>query len=474
MPWEEWHGLWEHPFTPMAIPTSDGRHYQCTRNGANAAHTLTSQVWVAREDYRAAFERKVFERESFKAIGDAISLCKTHLPGDQSGDSEPAPEFYKAVAQDYEKGLNDLAAKVKRTLNRHIPCHLFHRDQHVPAFEVGPVTFLPRAEWISRYVVDPPVHRLLDRFERGEITRDDLRRAVQDQRDDGETDAIELIDFLGHFGWVGTVTVEGTEAGRGHEKASTLVGLALDAVGLRFTIEDARSFAKAGQQHHYNEARLATNEAGQFTKGWSMFRPGLSGPPGRLAAKMKSEQPFLEMTGSLLHAYLAARGSGRALHAVERWVNALYWFGAARREASDFIAVVDYGCAMDGVSGAGGSIGPMTEFAEAVLRPDAVPATESGLTVKEAVRRVYAEGRNKLAHGEEPGLLEDQQEARRISDMLVSLLLNEFTPVLAELIKAKHRMLSLDEKRFYRALIAHMRIRALPSPLDNDGSEQPS
>ncbi|MGK6323733.1 hypothetical protein ACMGDM_11700 [Sphingomonas sp. DT-51] len=271
MPWEEWHALWEHPFTPMAIPTSDGRQYQFTQNGANAAHTLTSQVWAARQDYRAAFIRKVFERESFKAIGEAVSLCKSHLPDDESGASEPTPEFIKAVVRDYEQSLDDLAAKVKRTLRRHIPCHLFHRDQKVPAFKVGPINFRPRDDWASRYVLDPPVRQLLDRFERGEITRDDLRRAVHDGRDDGrddgETDAIELIDFLGNYDWVGTVTIEGSDAGRGPEKASALIGLALDVVGLRFTLEDARSFAKAGQQHQSHEARLATNEAGQFAKG---------------------------------------------------------------------------------------------------------------------------------------------------------------------------------------------------------------
>jgi hypothetical protein len=69
---------------------------------------------------------------------------------------------------------------------------------------------------------------------------------------------------------------------------------------------------------------------------------------------MAGEQAVRDAAGCILQPTVDGRRSGQALHLVERWANALYWVGEARREASDFMAVVDYGCAADGLSGAGG------------------------------------------------------------------------------------------------------------------------
>ena len=110
------------------------------------------------------------------------------------------------------------------------------------------------------------------------------------------------------------------------------------------------------------------------------------------------------------------------MHLVERWANALYWVGEARREVSDFMAVANYGCAADGLSGAGGKANEMTAFAEAALKPEGEAVPDGRLTVDAAVHKVYREGRNKLAHGEMLGLLEDLAEPRAIGQALLSAL----------------------------------------------------
>lgn len=46
-------------------------------------------------------------------------------------------------------------------LDRHIPCHLFHQNQAVPAFGVGPVKFLPRAECLDSFIKNPDVRDLI-------------------------------------------------------------------------------------------------------------------------------------------------------------------------------------------------------------------------------------------------------------------------------------------------------------------------
>ena len=127
---------------------------------------------------------------------------------------------------------------------------------------------------------------------------------------------------------------------------------------------------------------------------------------------------------------------------------------------ADFMAVVDYGCAADGLSGAGGDAKAMTEFAEAALNPKAAPTGAGSLSVSDAVSKIYREGRNKLAHGEESGLFEDQSDTRAIGDNLLSLLMNELTPEIAEIIANRPQILTIPEEHAYRALITRLKSRS--------------
>ena len=459
MPFDEWQKLWTSPFIPMAIPAGQDREYQCTQTAVDAAHKLTSQTWKQRADLRQTISRSAFDRLSFTAIGQTITLSPTHLPpGQQTGTPDRA--FYAAMAADYAASLDVAATKARPDYDRHIPCHLFDVSQGVAPFAVGPVRFLPRVEWIRTYVTDPTVFRLVDRIERGTLSPTGLsKRALTPGATQEVLAARDIISFLGNFPWIATIRVRGHEPNQSHHKAAVIVGLATDLIGLRFHLEDARRFARAGQRHLLNEARLATDMNGRFLRGWTSQRPGIGGRPGAVAAKMRAEQPFFDAAGQALEAYVVGRNSGKAPHLVERWANAVYWFGEARREASDFMAVVDYGCAADGLSGAGGDARVLTEFANAALNPKSSATPTGGISIPDAVTRIYREGRNKLAHGEEPGLFEDQSETRRLGDELVSLLLNEITAELAEILTNRPALLTVSEQHAYRALVTRLKNR---------------
>lgn len=72
-----------------------------------------------------------------------------------------------------------------------------------------------------------------------------------------------------------------------------------------------------------------------------------------------------------------------------------------------------------------------------------------------AVHKVYREGRNKLAHGEMSGLLEDLAEPRAVGEALFDVV----TPVLADLLRNEPNLPKLDEKRAYRLLEAKLAAR---------------
>ncbi len=101
----------------------------------------------------------------------------------------------------------------------------------------------------------------------------------------------------------------------------------------------------------------------------------------------------------------------------------------------------------------------MIAFAETALKPGGEAVPEGALTVDAAVHKVYREGRNKLAHGEMSGLLEDLAEPRAVGEALLSALFDVVTPVLADLLQNEPNFPNLDEKRAYRLLEAKLASR---------------
>ena len=455
---DEWLALCPNPLVPLALPVSAGGQYQLTQAGVDAAHALTDQVWKARKDFRQTIVRKSFDRLSFTAIGDAVANSPAYIDPNEDtlGDS-----FYAAVAADYSAKLESLTNMARSDVDRHIPCHLFDQNQCVAGFAVGPVEFLPRAEWLTRYVTNNVRIDLIQEVESQTVSYEDLkRRALSQGASQDLQEAWRILSALRNFFWVATLRVSNHEPDQSHLKASVIVGLAIDAVGVRFHANAALKFTRMGRQHLYSEERLASTPDGRFLSGWSIRMPGLGAKPGALATKMAAERPFLDNAGKIFEAYMAGRQTGSAPHLVEHWMNALYWFGEARREASDFMAVVNYGCAVDGLSGAGGVCKKIVEFAEAALNPKGEPTPAGSLSVADAVERLYAGGRNKLAHGEAPGLFEDLSELRAIGDDVLAKLFNVITIELADFIRNKPDYLTISKDHAFRALKTRLEQRS--------------
>ena len=461
MPHDDWWALSQSPLVPLAIPISDGREYRVTQIGDEAAHKLTDQMWEQREDIRQRVLRQAFKRLSFRAIGQSIWSAVARLlekNADDEASDEIDPVFYEDLAADFRKTLDGLVEQAGRDIDQHIPCELFHADQLVPAFSVGPVEFRPRSDWIAQFVKDPEARNIVEQVERRELTIEDIRRrGAELENGRALQGARTAITCLRGFSWVGTVRTAGHEFRQSHWKSSILVGLAIDAVGLRFHSEEARQLKRAGRGHLDVEYRLATSvDDGRFIHGWSAHLPGLGSAPGALAERIQEEREFLNAAGRILDDYAEHRQEGDAPVLVERWVNALHWVGEARREVHDFMAVVKYGCAVDMISGGGGSRA-ITGFVEAALeRRDGGEQQSGTLSVADAVEMVYREGRSRLAHGGTPGLLEDFSNPRRVGDALLACLFYPVTLALAELIAEGSPTLTLCRKIAFRALEARM------------------
>jgi hypothetical protein len=278
---DDWRKLWPHPFTSMAISVGHGREQPCTQKGINAAHKLAEQSWEERGDLRQTVSRSAFTRLAFNAIGMAVTNSPTHLPADMH-EGVVEDSFYDAVAADYSANLELLAAQARNDLDRHIPCHLFDADQNVPSFEVGPVHFRTRSDWIAAFVNKPGVLVHIREAEQHRLGRAELMaRLLGPSAGEDARQAWNVLSTIGSYAWVATVRLAAHESARSHDKAATIVGLAIDAIGLRFHLEDARRFAKAGRQHLFNEDRLATTLDGRTLLGASSPAPVSAAHPAR-------------------------------------------------------------------------------------------------------------------------------------------------------------------------------------------------
>jgi hypothetical protein len=457
----DWLALSTAPMVQLAIPVDPSREYRVTQKGVNAAHELTQQTWNSREDLRQTIARVEFDRLSFTAIGQALRQCFAQLPNSADEGQDKVPEsFFSEMADQYAANLDELSAKVRTIVDRHIPCHLFHSDQNVPGFSIGPVEFMPRNDWLNRYVKKPGALTYIRDVHAGSMTMEELKKeALSPNRQEGVYNAWSILRSLRGFEWVATMRTSDHELTQSQKKASIIVGLAMDIIGLRFRVDDARRFTMAGRASLIGEDRIATTLDGKFLGGTSALMPGIGGRPGALTAMMQGERPFFDAAGHILRAYVDGRQSGPACHLIERWANALYWIGEARREESDFMAVVNYGCAVDGLSGAGGDAKLITEFAQAALNPQGDALSDQGRSITDAVNAVYREGRNKLAHGEAPGLFEDLSGTRATGDILLSGLFDVVTTELGSLVANADPILDVGEKHAYRAFLARMKKR---------------
>ena len=468
IPDEKWWASNPSPLVPRVIRASGDREYRVTEEGLRAAHRLTEQEWWAREEFRQTIARESFDRLSFGAIGRTIESATAHL-SPESGDGEDGgmteASFYHELAKDYNRALVALADEARVDADRHIPCTLFREDQDVPAFAVGPVQFRPRSEWIGRFAPEVAERDAAQQASGGEISAEPVRdRAAHKERSQAAQNAWVVKTSLRGFSWVATIRAIGHEHKQAHRKMSMIAELAIDVVGLRFLAEDARRFSLAGRGYVHAEHGLATTLDGGLIHGSSLNLPGLASKPGALADTMKAEGGFLEAAGRILQVYVDCRQKGRAPHLVERWVNGLFWFGEARREGSDFMAVVKYGCAADVLSGAGGRPQGIVAFAMAAFEPrNEAEGAEPDVAdqIKDAVWKVYERGRSGLAHGGIPGVLEDLTKERKVGDFLLVNLFDAVTFELAEIVEKRECVLKVPEKHAYRFLRLRLRARAL-------------
>jgi hypothetical protein len=319
-----------------------------------------------------------------------------------------------AFSKQLQQGLTDRLARTKADIEYSFPCHLFD-DVNVGQFNIGPVRFLPRLNWLDHVEEHGGGDANWAKLVRaawggGSATTEDI--IIDKWR--AETISTGFRDCC----WVAIVMVTTNELGRSDEAAGILARLAIDALGAPMSASRAIRLAILGDALDLSRCIAVLQSPGGKSGIW--FRS----PDLRMGDETNAAQDFLQATADYRDAAgrafeeLKTPSSNGSASLRRRWCDALFWFGAARRNTTEFMALVHYGVALD-ILAKGGKDGGITDLLSKLFARSPTEETD-GTTLKGDVENLYKQARSQLSHGGRPALLEDMPLSREKADQLVA------------------------------------------------------
>ncbi|WP_155739876.1 hypothetical protein A4A59_015505 [Rhizobium leguminosarum] len=302
-------------------------------------------------------------------------------------------------------------------------CTLFGTFEVAP-FSIGPVTFEPRANWLTRKQSEREISgttaRRVQKSWKGTKLRERKQRydAMQER---------DVLDAVGKCPYVCSVRTTGLASEAGRLKAQTASHLAMAAVALRWATP---SGALAG-------FRLLTDPGIRHQRSL-VFVPGVRmlagahlvgmphGPsisPKDWLTELEARKDDFAVIGQAIEYFLSVSGFTARPKVMNVLVQALLWFYEACREEVDLMAVVKFTATLDALAN-GGKSGGIRRLVNARLGiPDDKAIRKDGPTLKAAVDEIYSDGRSRTIHGTNDKLGKDWSSTRRLAEQFARLCL---------------------------------------------------
>ncbi len=306
-----------------------------------------------------------------------------------------------------------------------VGCTLFESPDDIEPIHVGPVVIEMRHRWLDRMVTEQKIdkvtaRRIREKWEGGKLAK--RKNVVGRIR---ETDVLEIV---GACPFVCSVKTRGLPPESGRQKAITAARMALAIIALGW---EKPSSALDGFRllidRNIREIRVLTFEPGKITRAGSKLShlpSGYTFKSGEWQAQARRLAPLFDAAGEVLDFVTHASGqvSRPALNNV--LMQAILWFHEACREAVDAMAVVKFVAVLDGLACGNKEQGIRALLTARVGWGDEDKIYKNGsLTMKQAVTRLYGEGRSRTVHGTSERLSQDWSDMRGLAETLARLAL---------------------------------------------------
>lgn len=400
---------------PPNFPDGEGQAYFTTKEGAEAVRQIGLR-WRAESKDR---QRRLNEERTEKIVRDVMGEALSSTLWDKRTDP-------RAAWIDIRDRLEERLLQISRDIEHSFPCQIL-KDTSVGAFTVGPVTLTPRLAWLDH--VETTAGRKPDWV--------DGVRAIWEGKSQPPTDnshvALNIRAITRYFEcpWIVTAHIEGNDIGRSKERGRIAARLAIDALGAVLEHKHALKFRALGDRLSSGMDTTFAQTEGGFWMGESLDIPGLDGKPGVAQDIVLGTTKYREAAGKAIKSFVSLAPRDKpALY--QRWCDALFWFGEARRDTEEFMALTRYGMALD-ILAKGGRAGGITTLLSALFEIDPENAfMKDGTSLMKTVERIYNEGRSQFGHGGRPALLEELPFSRLGADTVAMFALERYVLCLAE------------------------------------------
>lgn len=301
----------------------------------------------------------------------------------------------------YREALANAFAGLPTAQTIYVPVWLFVRQEH-EGFSVGPVEFVDRSGW-------------LDKVEHLRGSRPTWRSGVEASWGlsgnagggiDGEGDprvklAISTVRrFAAAEQQIACVAISGFDEREANRRALLASRIALDGIRILIPGRNKKQIftsADHGPPRATERLRQTVGHDLVFCSGVDM--PGVGGEPGAAQSLINTSKDFRDAVGKCITVIISPTPAQDSLPELsQRWSNAIHWYGRACVSDADFVALPMFGFTLDILCGGKEEAG-IRDLACALFEKEAEDSIRAdGLTLKAAVRKVYA-WRSKIAHG---------------------------------------------------------------------------
>lgn len=397
---------------PPAFWLGDGRSVSTTQKSIDAIFALAAQWRRESADRKARIQETEAGQMALRVFGRLLAENGGALWDDED-----------AALVTFKARLSETLEKAARDADHYFPCHVL-TSESASAFTVGRVRFTRRDDWLA-HVAN------IAGYDSAWID------AVKAHWSDGtplpaldphpKMDAEDVIETADRCQWVAVVHVKANELGQSGERARVATRLALDALGLVLPRDSALNLRGPGDALDVVRTnRISQFEGRHLNTGSHIDIPDLFRHPPHAEAFINSTEKLRGDAGWAIEVMLGVTDGMEVPELRQRWCDALYWFGSARREKSEFAALVLYGMCLDVLTNGETADGITSMIASFSGGTTSDPLLTDGTSIEKVIERIYNHGRSRISHGTRPALLNDLPFPLPTADSVAQLALDRY------------------------------------------------
>lgn len=395
------------------IPAGDGRHIASSKKIDQLIDSVAKKLPKHDGNLATRFSQKELDTTVRNGFGAALS--QIDLNDDLPGNAETVLTSVR----------NLLSARISSAGFKEycFGCTLFGNADVAP-FEIGPVRFELRADWLERKSSDGAISK---------VTRRRIARAWEGQKlseRKSSFDSIqerETLDAFDACPYVCSVSTDGFASEAGKERALTVARLAMTAIALLWPTPSRTlgGFNLSFDRKVHHQIALAFSPKKLILAGRkiSHLPHGPSLKAGEWEQLFEMHASHFDVSGEMLEYVVSPAGEVARPKLMNALTQSFLWFHEACREMVTLMGVVKFAASMEALAPGKKESGIRSVINARLGIQDDAKVFSDGSTMKQVIGEIYGYGRSRTMHGTNERLGYDWSVTRGRAEEFASLCL---------------------------------------------------